>query len=303
MDLYGVIGWPIEHSLSPAMQNAAFEALGIDAKYERIPVRPEDLEDFLLNDTKYKGFNITIPHKVRAREILDKHFPLDEKGFANWYYVHVTGAVNTVKRDGNKIEYINTDVEGFVRSLERNLKFSLGEGTNKDKNVLLIGCGGAGRAVIAGLSWDFVATDIQKIYIYDKNQEAVSLLKRHFSNLDKDWTDNLKNITEIISESEISKVIAKCQLLVNASPVGMREGDNSFVIDKELLHKGLSVYDVVYNRETRLVKDAKEKGCAVVGGDGMLYYQGLSAFQFWFPDTKPLPTTTMRDALNKALNL
>lgn len=306
MDTYGIIGYPIKHSLSPAMHNAAFEALCIDAKYEKFDVKPEELEDFLLNRKDVIGFNVTIPHKVRAKEILEKKFPeeyndLEDRDYEKWYYVEITGAINTVKRTDKGLEYCNTDVEGFLRSLQADLKFNLD--SPGSKSVFLIGCGGAGRAVIAGLSLDFERTNIGEIYVYDKNPEAISSLKEHFSRLKRDFADNLNNIIKFVSESDIQNVIKDCQLLINASPVGMKEGDTSSVIDKSLLHKNLSVYDVVYNRETQLVKDAKEKRCkAVVGGEGMLYYQGLYAFRFWLPHVKPLPTTTMRKALTGALN-
>ena len=302
MYIYWIIGWPIKHSLSPAMHNAAFKHLCIDAEYRAFEIRPEELEDFILNRKDVIGFNITIPYKIKAREILEKRFPLDEKYFKNRYYIQVTGAVNTVKRNGDKLEYVNTDVEGFVRSIEADLKFKLGDGANKNKNVLLIGCGGAGRAVIAGLSLDFVDTDINKIYVFDKSETAINATKEHFGRLHKEWAGNLNNIVEFISEKNIREIIDHCQLLVNASPLGMEEGDTS-PISKELLHKDLFVYDVVYNRETQLVKDAKIKECKrAVTGKGMLLYQGVGAFEFWFPSVRPRPVSTMRKALDSALN-
>ncbi|MBU1853998.1 MAG: shikimate dehydrogenase [Candidatus Omnitrophica bacterium] len=298
MDTYGLIGWPVKHSLSPAMHNAAFKELGIDAEYKLFEVKPEGLEDFLLNRKDVLGFNITIPHKVRAKEILERNFPLDKnKGdFKDSYYVEVSGAVNTVKRDGDKLKYCNTDVEGFRKSLESDLKFDIYD--SEDKNVFLIGCGGAGRAVIAALSYDFLKTKIKKIYVYDKSKEAFDSIKNHFSKLYKGWADNLKNITELISEENIPKIVKKCQLLVNASPVGMKEGDDSSIIDKEWLHSDLYVYDLVYNRETRLVRDAKDKigEGRVRDGLRMLFYQGVYAFKFWI-DKKPTPTTTMWEAI------
>ena len=295
MDTYGIIGYPIKHSLSPAMHNAAFKKLGIDAEYRKFEVQSEELEDFLLNRKDVKGFNITIPHKVRAKEILEKKFPIDRSSdeFEESYYVEVTGAVNTVKRNGNELRYCNTDVEGFLMSLKRDLKFDI---ASEKKSVLLIGCGGAGRAIIAGLSLDFEDSSIEKIYIYDKEKEAVDSAKDHFSKVHKKWLDNLKNATEFISEKQIPDVIKGCQLLVNSSPVGMKEGDIS-VVNKELLHNGIAVYDVVYNRETELVKEAKLLGRRAVGGRGMLLYQGVGAFEFWFPRKRPRPVATMKKAL------
>lgn len=271
MELYGIIGYPIKHSLSPAMHNAAFKALGIDAKYEKFKVKPDALEDFLLNRKDVKGFNVTVPHKVKAKEILDKQLKVIKSDYAS-----LCGAINTVKREENSFKYANTDVNGFITSLNEDLKFN-----PKDKNVLLIGCGGAGRAIIVGLS-----DNVRNIYAYDSNRDAVKSAEKLFPKL------------KGISSKEMLTAIKDCQLLVNATPIGMKEGDPG-VIDKKLLHKGLFVYDVVYNRETELVKDAKSLGLSAVGGRGMLLYQGVAAFEFW--TGKKAPVDTMREALNKAL--
>ncbi len=270
MDIYGIIGWPIKHSLSPAMHNRAFKALGIDAKYEKFEIKPEGLEDFLLKRKDIKGFNITVPHKVRAKEILDKKTNVSGSDFAD-----LCGAINTVKLVGDKFQYTNTDVLGFLTSLEEDLKFDYA-----DKNILLFGCGGAGRAVIAGLSHG--NKTCKKIYAYDESEaRAKDCVK--FERL------------QLISKEEIVQTVKKCQLLVNATPIGMKEGDPS-PIDKGLLHRDLFVYDVVYNRETELVKAANQHA---VGGLGMLLYQGAHAFEFW--TGKKAPVDVMRGALKKAL--
>ena len=127
MNIYGVVGWPIKHSLSPAMHNAAFKTLGVDAEYELFEVRPEELENFILNRKDIAGFNITVPHKIRAREIMSRNFS-DENENAeliekDLYYVKLTGAINTVKRNGDSLEYRNTDAPGFLRALREDLKF------------------------------------------------------------------------------------------------------------------------------------------------------------------------------------
>ena len=174
--IYGVLGYPASHSLSPKMHNAAFRALGINAEYRLFEVKPQELENFLLRPIPVKdidnwlvskadifGFNITIPHKVRAKEILEKKFPIDDTEallLEDQYYVKLSGAVNTVKKGIDKLYYYNTDASGFLRSLEKGLKFN-----TKGKNVLIIGCGGAGRALIASLSWK--ESGIKKVYIND----------------------------------------------------------------------------------------------------------------------------------------
>ncbi len=296
--IYGLIGYPVKHSLSPAMHNEAFKARGINAEYRLFEIKPDELEDFLSRDIQVRdingdsfnsqdivGFNVTIPHKV---PILVKDITTTQDRF-----VVLTGAVNTVKRERSKLKYYNTDVKGFIKSLQDDLKFD----TN-DKNVLIFGCGGVSRAIIAGLSEDGI--DIRKIYLYDLDKKAVESTERHFSQF-----DSVKNKLEPILFKQIPDKIKDVHLLINASPVGMKEGDSS-LIDKEVLRicKGnLSVYDVVYNRETQLVKDAKELGISAVGGLGMLLYQGMLSFGIW--TGKPAPKDVMEKALSdgiRALN-
>lgn len=297
--IYGLIGYPVKHSLSPAMHNAAFKALQIDAEYQLFEVKPEELNSFLdsLAEKNIYGLNVTIPHKVRAREILEKKFPDDKdallSGHQDSYYVKRSGAVNTINRRKDKLEYYNTDANGFLESLKADLEF-----IPKDKKVLLLGYGGAGRAIIAGLSWAQVG--IRKIYISDISAETLNSAKKHFSH----GSEYLRSRLEFISEEQIIDKIKDVDLLVNASPVGMKDGDPS-VIDKELLREGkksLCVYDVVYNRETQLVKDAKELfgDSRAVGGLGMLLYQGMRSFEIW--TEQKAPQEVMQKALLKALD-
>ena len=311
MDVYGIIGWPVKHSLSPVMQEAAFKKLGIKAKYIKIPIpiKPADsLESFLLNrkafnDTDRKsvrigdlvGFNVTIPHKIKAREILEKNYPLEKNKSLvqeDLYYVKLTGAINTVKRDESILKYGNTDAPGFLKALEEDLKFD----TN-NKNVLLLGCGGAGRAIIAALSWKQMK--VNKIYVYELSKEQVVSTKSHFSTLSKDWQGMLERKVEFVSVENIAEKIKNSQLLVNASPVGMNEGDPS-PIDKELLRlrRDLCIYDVIYNRETQLVKDAKSLGRKAVTGENMLAWQGALAFSYWIDECRPVDVI---DKMKKAL--
>ncbi|MFH1460357.1 MAG: shikimate dehydrogenase [Candidatus Omnitrophota bacterium] len=293
--LYGLIGYPVKHSFSAAMHNAAFSHLGINAEYKLFEVKPEKLEDFLLNRKDLEGFNITIPHKIKTKEILTKINPIEinDNVQTNLQDAILTGAVNTVKKAEDKLDYYNTDAGGFIQSLENDLQFKLGSG---HKNVLLFGCGGAGRAVIAGLSWK--QHNVHKIFVFDKSEKQLAETKNHFKNLPGIWPKIMQEKIEFIVEKEIAEKIKEVQLLVNASPVGMKE-ENDFLIDKNLLHKNLSVYDVVYNRETQLVKDAKQKGLKATGGLGMLLYQGVIAFEIWIE--KEAPIDIMRKALEKEL--
>jgi shikimate dehydrogenase len=295
--IYGLIGFPVKHSLSAAMHNAAFAALKIKAEYRLFELAPRDLDGFLkggikVRDTQgeefdaadVKGFNITIPHKVRAWEILRKP-EANITGIEKEHYVFLSGAINTVKRMKGERIYQNTDAPGFVRSLKEDLGFGC-----RDRSVLIMGCGGAGRAVIAGLTWKDAG--IKRIYVYDINSDAVVLAKRHLEQF-----DFVKDKLEFISAGEIPGKIKECQLLVNASPAGMEEGDGS-AVDKSLLHGGLSVYDLVYNRETQLLQDAKACQLPCANGLGMLLYQGAAAFKLW--TGKEAPLSAMRRALGSA---
>lgn len=294
---YGLIGYPVKHSLSPAMHNAAFKHLGINATYRLFEIKPELLKDFLLEDIFVRdtegdpfssqniaGFNITIPHKVQALEIarlVEGTLTLAS------HDVLMAGAINTVKREKGAWQYQNYDVEGFVKSLHEDLKCN-----TENKIAFVFGCGGAGRAVIAGLSREGMRA--RRIYIYEPNTEARVSAQKHFPKP----SSSKEDIFEFISEEQIAAIIRSSDLLVNATPVGMKEGDGS-IVDKDLLHDGLSVYDVVYNRETRLIQDAKAKGLNAQGGLGMLLYQGAAAFRFW--TGKEAPVEVMREALMKEL--
>lgn len=305
MDIYGVVGWPIKHSLSPAMHNAAFKELGMEAnaRYIKIPVEPDILEDFLLKDIEVKdtegnsvrskeilGFNITIPHKIKAREILQKKFHVVKTTpFPYLHYDNISGAVNTVKRNGDELEYCNTDPMGFGYSLENELKFD----TKLGKNVLIIGCGGASRAVVAELS---SLKRIKKIYLYDISREAIDFAKKYYANLGN-------KIKFIYSAKEMLELKDEIDLLVNASPVGMEEGDNRLAMPKDLLRKGVYVFDLVYNRKTELFKEAVVSGCNVVDGRGMLAAQGAFSFSLWTGIDVPVGKIVeiMRKALNSAI--
>ena len=300
--IYGLIGYPVKHSLSAKMHNAAFAALGINAEYRLFEIEPSKLEGFLRGgpddrflDTQGKefyskdivGFNITIPHKVPAFFFVAGK--VVRQGMD--YSAMMTGAVNTVKRDGEKLVCYNTDVKGFTDSLIKDLKFN-----PDNKTVFVFGCGGAGRAVIAGL----LPQDgfrIKNIYIYEVNQEAAASARKQFSS--PIFVDKLEKIEFLSSVSDTAGKLGEVDLLVNATPIGMKEGDAS-MIDKRLLRKDLYVYDVVYNRTTQFIRDAIEAGCDAVGGSGMLLYQGAAAFELW--TGKNAPVELMRRALEEGVS-
>jgi len=272
--IFGLIGYPVKHSLSPLMHNAAFSRLNIKAKYRLFPLQERQLRDFLGNLHKkgIRGLNVTIPHKERVLEYIKS----SSEG------VRVIGAANTLVIDkAGKIRAHNTDCLGFARHIKE-LKI-------KPKKVAIIGAGGASKAVIFAL----IKLKAQEIIIYDIDKfRALALVKR-FNHLSCGCS--VRTVARI---DELA--LADKDLLVNASPVGMK-GSDPLLIEPRDLHKGLFVYDLIYNpSETRLLKAAGDAGCGYSNGLGMLLYQGVEAFQLWLKPKKA-PVEVMRAALQKGV--
>ncbi len=284
--IYGLVGYPVKHSLSPSMHNAAFKYLGINAEYSLFEIEPDKLEDFLINRKDVAGFNVTVPYKVKAKDILSRGLSLKKDLSEGEATVSITSAINTVKREP-ELRIYNTDVVGFSRSLIEDLGFD-----KKDKRVLVLGSGGAGRAIIAGLSEE--NNSASEIYIFEIDKDVISSTTEHLSKIER-----LKDKFKFIEKSDIASIIKECDLLVNATAVGMRDKDSS-VIDLNLLHNKLNVYDVVYNRETALIKEARSLGIPASDGLGMLLYQGVAAFKIF--TERDAPIDIMREALLKGVN-
>ncbi len=274
---YGIIGYPIKHSLSPYMQGAAFKALGIDAEYKTFEVAPQDLESFMKSAaTKaISGFNVTIPHKIAAKDYLLHYGHLDETA-------KKLGAVNTVNITSDSIKGFNTDGPGFYRSLQEELKFE-----PEGKNVFILGAGGAARAVAM-----YLGDGPRKIRVFDVDASKKADLMAHY----REYYDPEK--FETVDEADIKAALDQSHLLVNATPIGMKEGD-PIAIDKSMLHPGLYVYDCVYNRQTELVREASRMKLHAITGLGMLLYQGAIAFEIW--TGKKAPVDVMRRALKEAI--
>lgn len=277
--IYGVLGHPVGHSLSPAMQNAAFGAASIDAEYGVYDVTPEALDAFLsaVPSKGISGLNVTIPHKIKTGEYLEKHGSLDA-------FAKKLGAVNTVKLDGGgKLCGYNTDGPGFYRSLVEDLKFE-----PEGKSVFVLGSGGAATAVVM-----YLGNGPKKIFICDVDGEKAEALKanycRHYDG----------SRIAVSGPGGMKKDLDACDLLVNATPIGMKEGDPS-PLPKELFHRGLRVYDLVYNRPaTQLVREANQAKLHAVTGLGMLLYQGAISFEIW--TGVKAPVAVMKKALKEAL--
>jgi shikimate dehydrogenase len=278
---YGIVGHPVKHSLSPAMQTAAFKEAGLDAEYVLYDIPPGGLADFLgsLKNIRISGVNVTIPHKIRAKEYLERNGSLDP-------VAEKLGAVNTIKVSGEdgSLRGYNTDGPGFYSSLVEDLKFA-----PEGKRVFILGAGGAAKAVAM-----YLGDSPARISVFDIDAARTNSLREHYVKyFDPDRIEVLSD------RKRLKDAIGESDLLVNATPVGMDDADPS-PVDKGLLHGGLYVYDLVYNRPcTRLVKEAGSMNLRAVTGAGMLLYQGAIAFEIW--TGRKAPVEVMRRTLLKSL--
>lgn len=257
----GLIGWPVEHSVSPAMHNAAFEALGLPWRYSLIPVPPDRLGQELagLRAGGFLGVNITVPHKQSVMPHLDE---VSDSARA-------IGAVNTiVVKDGRLIGY-NTDAGGFWRALTEAGYDAAG------KSALVLGAGGAARAVVYAL-----ARGGCRISVWNRTVERAGLLA-----LDMRKMSSTLSVVDDLSDVKSADV----DLLVNTTPVGMWPHVDASPWPETLPMPGhWTVFDLVYNPvETRLLAQARAAGAQAVGGLAMLVHQGALAFELWTGQSPP----------------
>jgi shikimate dehydrogenase len=260
----GVIGHPLGHSLSPAIFQAAFDAAGVDAQYEKWDTEPDQLEGRLnaLRGDDFLGANVTIPHKEAVVPLLDR---LDETATR-------TGAVNTIANDNGQLVGHNTDVAGFARALRDDAHFDA-----KGKRIAIIGAGGAARAVALAM----VEAGASIIQLTGRTPRRLDRLVADLRKLEPPGT----TITWAHwGDGVFMTVLPSCDLLVNCTPVGTRtsDTDGQSPIDAQWLPKRGIVFDLVYNPpETPLLKAAKERGLTPVSGLGMLVYQAAESFRIW----------------------
>ncbi len=273
MKLFALIGYPVAHTLSPYMQMAAFSKLKIKALYVPLSIEPKRLSEVLkLLKESINGFNVTIPYKSSCMRYLDK---VDKPA-------SIIGAVNTVVVKNKRLNGYNTDATGFIKSVKSDLKISL-----RNKACLVIGAGGAGKAVCFALA----KKGAREIFITDTiKNKAISLarnIKKYFPKC------------KISAISHQPSAISKLDLLVNATPLGMKKTD-PLPIDAGILKKAKAVYDLVYNiSPTRLVKEARKRNIKAANGLGMLLHQGAEAFKLWTHHKAPIEV--MRKALERHL--
>jgi shikimate dehydrogenase len=269
-----LIGHPVAHSLSGAMQQAAFDDQGIDATYELWDRPPLGLADAIaeLRGDDFLGANVTIPHKERIVPLVDRL--TDE--------AHVTGAVNTITKEGKRLVGHNTDVPGFRVALDRLV------GKQKmPRHAVVLGAGGGARAVVYGL----ITEGFQRIVVFNRHLHRAEGLVKHFGRSAAHMELKAMPWHESIIESEL----AKTKVLVNATSIGL-SGDVTPVAG-EIIPPELLVLDLIYNR-TRFLREAEAAGSTVQDGELMLLHQGAAAFTLW--TGKPAPLELMQRKLEEA---
>jgi len=268
--IVGVIGWPVGHSLSPPMQNAAFEAMGLDWCYVPFAVAPDNLERATgsLAALGIRGVNVVLPHKTAIIPFLDQ---VDE-------LARLTDAVNTVAQDEGVLTGYNTDVDGFAQSLAA-------EGVEaRGASAVLLGAGGAARAVAAALA----RSGVREIVVVGRTParaQAVAELAGRVAGTPArarwlPWT-----------EAQLAQAVGEADLLVNATSIGMfPHQDEPPPVPEALLRPEQTVCDIVYRPLwTRFLEAARRRGCRCVGGAKMLVYQGALAFRIWTGQEPPVP--------------
>ncbi len=266
MQLFGVLGDPVSHSLSPVMHNAAFKALGMDCEYHAFRVSPDNLHDAIRGALAlgFGGLNLTIPLKEKALGIVEPSELAKQ-----------IGAVNTV--DFKKgIKGYNTDGIGAKMALA-------GNGIEiKGKNVLLLGAGGAARAIAFQLAKDGASVIIANRTF--ERAEALASEVRKVGSVSASGFEDLK------------ARIRECDILINSTSVGMSPGTSETIVTSDMMHKDLVVFDIVYNpMNTRLLREAKKAGAKAIDGVMMLVYQGAEAFKIWTGQSPPV------DVMEKAV--
>ena len=271
--LCGVLGNPVEHSLSPAIHNAAFQHLGLNYVYLAFQVETvKEAVEGIRALGNIRGFSVTIPHKVSTMSYLDT---ID--GTAR----HI-GAINTIVKTDDRLTGYNTDASGALESL-RQARTPLA-----DQHVLILGSGGAARAVAFGLALHEPIATLTILGIIDEER----------TNLTADLRKGTKvTIHEArLNEENLGRALAQAQVLIHCTPLGMHPKVDGTCVPKHLLKANLTVMDIVYNpRETRLLREAKEIGCATIPGLEMFLNQAITQFELW--TGQAAPTSLMREIL------
>ena len=267
-----IIGDPVEHSLSPAMHNAGYKALGLNWVYTAFRVEDVAAAVAGIRALGIRGSSVTIPHKLAVIPHLDRLDPV-----AEWI-----GSVNTIINDGGDLVGTNTDGAGAMKAL-------LDAGvTLAGKRVLVLGSGGGARAVAITLAARAGIGSMEILGVIEDELEKLGADVRDKAGADCEWS--------MLDEGSLKKAVERSDVLVHCTPVGMHPKVDGSVVPEDLFRPELSVMDIVYNpRETRLLSFAKKAGCTTVHGLDMLFNQGVLQFEAW--TGQEAPEKEMRKAL------
>jgi len=271
----GVIGDPIEHTLSPAMHNAAFNHLKLDFVFLAFKVKAAEVENAMrgMRCLGIHGLNVTMPHKSAVIAYLDE---VDSTA-------KFLGSVNTILNDSGRLLGFSTDGAGALKALREN------DVNPNGKKLLLLGAGGAAKAIAFA-----AAKEVGELVLLNRTPEKTRDLAEVLSR-----TFNKKVVGDTLSPSTIQKNLQDTDILINATSVGMHPHSSQSLIAPQWLKPELIVMDIVYNPiETRLMKDAKAAGAQVINGVEMLIYQGAASFEIWTGRSAPIEVIR-RAALNK----
>jgi shikimate dehydrogenase len=273
--VYGVIGDPIEHTLSPTIHNAAFNHLKLDFVFLAFSVKAAELENAIqgMRGLGVHGLNVTMPHKSTVIAYLDE---VDST-------VKVLGSANTILNKDGKLFGFSTDGAGALKALRENgIELS-------DKKVLLLGAGGAAKAVAFSL-----VKEVGELVVLNRAAEKAKNIAEALGR-----TFNKKVVGCALSPDVLAENLRDSDVLINATSVGMHPEVDQSIVPSRLLRSDLTVMDIVYNPvETKLAKDAKTAGAKVISGLEMLIYQGAASFEIWTGHSAPIEVMR-RAALNK----
>jgi len=281
--LYGIFGCPLSHTLSPAMHEAAFRKFGIEAHYIVLELIPAAFKKLMSRSAKISlsGFNVTVPYKEVVMKYLDEVRP----------EARAIGAVNTVYRKGTKWVGTNTDMEGFLLALMKDGGFR-----PSGKRALILGAGGAARAVIYGLSREGIREVVIADCFPEKARKILADMKKLFP--------RVIYHAAVAGTPEVKEALQKADVIMNATPLGLKPQDPLVVPAAWIPRAGAGkkfFMDLIYNPAmTPFLKIAKKKGHRTLNGLGMLLYQGARALEYW--TGRRAPVDVMRQALLQALN-
>jgi shikimate dehydrogenase len=270
-----VIGCPVGHSASPRMHQPALDAVGAGLRYIPIEIPEGRVGEAFerMRALDFIGCNVTVPHKFEAMEACNEVHP----------EARALGAVNTVRFDADAIRGFNTDGPGFVRAITEEFEVPL-----STLKVMVLGAGGgAGQAIAAQCSLQ----GSERVVIVNRTREKLAPLAERLRVLGP----VSEILTATFEDADLAELCLDCDLIINASSLGLKAGDPS-ILPGAFLRSGHLVYDTIYQPpETPLLRLARAAGCRTANGRSLLLHQGVLAFQHWFPQTDPLPV--MRLAL------